>query len=283
MSSRRLLARLVLYTSLFAFAAITIVPFAYLAFSAFKTHDAFFTSPFWPTHEDGSVAWGQFTLRHFVRLFTETGILRATLNSVFFASVTAVIATIGSAMGGYGLAKFRFVGREAILWVVLGVLVIPGALLLAPGYQLLFWLDLLDNYAGLILPAVAPAFGVFLFRQSFLASLPDAIREAARIDGCGEFRLFFTIALPTVRPMIGAFMLITFLGTWNNFIGPQIVLQSPEKFPLAVFISQLRGPYGTEYGMIMAGTIVAIAPVLALFLLLQRDFIAGLTAGAVKG
>ncbi len=95
--------------------------------------------------------------------------------------------------------------------------------------------------------------------------------------------MFFIIALPMVRPMIGAFILITFLGTWNNFIGPQIILQSPEKFPLAVAIAQLKGTYSQDYGLLMAGTLVSIAPMLVLFLLLQREFIAGLTAGAVKG
>ena len=107
--------------------------------------------------------------------------------------------------------------------------------------------------------------------------------ESARIDGAGELRIFFTMVLPLLRPMIGAFLMITFLGTWNNFIGPQIILQSPELFPLSVAINQLRGLYGTDYGMIMSGTLVSIAPVLALFLLLQKEFIAGLTSGAVKG
>ncbi|MEM6332023.1 MAG: carbohydrate ABC transporter permease [Planctomycetota bacterium] len=248
----------------------------------------------------GHIAWGQLTLGNFERLFRgtprpdpdpisdsperiPTGVWRAILNSFFFASITAVLATLGAAMGGYGLAKFRFPGRSLIDNTVLAALVIPGALLIAPGYQLLYWLGLLDTYLGLILPGLAPAFGVYLFRQAMISSLPTAMMEAARIDGCGELRLFFTIALPMVRPMAGAFLLITYLGAWNNFIGPQIVLQSPEKLPLAVWISQLRGVYGIDYGLIMAATLVSITPVLVLFLLLQRDFIAGLTAGAVKG
>ena len=167
--------------------------------------------------------------------------------------------------------------------MVLSSLIIPGSLLLAPGYQLLYKLHLLDSFAGLILPGIAPAFGVFLFRQSMMNSVPGDLMEAGRIDGCGEIRMFFTIILPIVRPMTGAFLLITFLGCWNNFIGPQIVLQTPEKFPLAVAIAQLKGLYSTNYGMLMAGTLGSIVPVLALFLLLQKEFIAGLTAGAVKG
>ncbi|MEM9020350.1 MAG: carbohydrate ABC transporter permease [Planctomycetota bacterium] len=283
MNTKRLSA-IALYVALTVFAIIALVPFAYLLFSAFKSQDTFFTFVFWPTQGKWwQVDWSGLTVKHFVTLFTDAGVARATVNSFFFASVTAILATLCSAMCGYALAKYRFAGRSALLWLVLGALAIPAALLIAPGYQVVYWLGLLDNYAGLILPAIAPAFGVYLFRQAFIASMPDEMIEAARVDGCGEVRLFFTIALPMVRPMIGAFLLITYLGTWNNFIAPQIIIQSQEKLPLSVFVAQLRGPYGTEYGMIMAGTLVAIFPVLVLFLLLQRDFIAGLTAGAVKG
>ncbi|MAE63698.1 MAG: hypothetical protein CMJ18_05455 [Phycisphaeraceae bacterium] len=241
-------------------------------------------------------AWGLLTTDNFDRLFRgvpaeqdadgprkSTGVARAILNSFFYASVSSVLATLGAAMGGYALAMFRFRGRGLVESVVLGTLVIPGALLIAPGYQVLFWLGLLDSYSGLILPAIAPAFGVYLFRQAMKTGMPYEMMEAARIDGCSEVRMFFTIALPMVRPMTGAFLLITYLGAWNSFIGPQIVLQTPEKLPLAVWISQLRGVYGIDYGLIMAGTLVAIAPVLVLFLILQREFISGLTAGAVKG
>ncbi|MFN3168826.1 MAG: carbohydrate ABC transporter permease [Phycisphaeraceae bacterium] len=281
----------VLYTMLSVFAVITLIPFAYLLFSAFKSQGSFFSFVFWPvnTGADGEpgawydVDWGGFTLAHWRTLLFEAGIVRATVNSFFLASVTAILATLFSAMGGYALAKYRFRGRAAVSWLVLGSLVIPYALLIAPGYQLLYWLGLLDTYAGLILPAIAPAFGVYLFRQAFISSLPDALLEAARIDGCSDLRIFFQIALPMVRPMVGAFLLITYLATWNNFIAPQIVIQSAEKLPLSVFVAQLRTPYGTQYGLIMAGTLVAVFPVLVLFLLLQRDFIAGLTAGAVKG
>ncbi|MEM6312975.1 MAG: carbohydrate ABC transporter permease [Planctomycetota bacterium] len=232
------------------------------------------------------VAWGLLSLGNFERLFggdIRPNFGRAVLNSFFLASVTSVLSTLGAAMGGYALAKHSFRGKRFFLALVLAALVIPGALLLAPSYQLLYWLGLLDTYSGLIIPAAAPAFGVFLFRQAMINGVPNEMLESSRIDGCGEIRMFFEMVLPLVRPMVGAFLLITFLATWNNFIGPQIVLQTPEKFPLSVAINQLRGIYGIDYGLIMAGTLVAILPVLVLFLMLQREFIAGLTAGAVKG
>jgi ABC-type glycerol-3-phosphate transport system permease component len=274
----------VVYVALIAFSLLTLVPFAWMACAAFKTGDDFFASLFLPTG-DGflGVGWDRLSFANFNRLFTQLGIGNAMLNSVFLASTTALLATFGSAMGGYALAKFQFPGRRLMLDLVLWVLVIPGPLLLAPGYQLIYQLGLLDTYAGLILPAIAPAFGVFLFRQAMVNSVPDALLESARLDGASEIRIFLEVVLPLVRPMLGAFLMITFLGTWNNFIMPQIILQSPDMFPLSVAINQLRGLYGTDYGMIMAGTLVSIAPVLLLFLLLQKEFIAGLTAGAVKG
>lgn len=265
-------------------AMLVLVPFAWLVCASFKRNDDFFTSLFLPRGEGFlGIGWDRLTLDHFRSLLSQTGIIRALLVSVFLSSVTAVLATLCCAMAGYALAKLQFRGRRVLTAIVLIAVIIPGPLLLAPGYQLLYRLDLLNTFAGLILPAIAPAFGVYLFRQAALSSVPTALLEAARIDGCGELRSFFLIALPLLRPMIGTFLLLTFLGTWNNFIGPQIVLQDPEKFPLAVAVAQLRGVYYQDYGMLMAGTFISIIPVMALFLLLQREFIAGLTAGAVKG
>lgn len=280
----RRLTLLPLYAALLFFAVITLIPFAWMLTSALKNQHDFFTSFFLP-RGDGflGVAWERLSLRNFTRLFTDFPIGRAMANSFFLASVTSALATLACAMGGYGLAKFSFRARGPLTALVLGALIIPGPLLIAPSYQLLWQLGLLNTYAGLILPSLAPAFGVFLFRQAMLNTVPNELLEAARIDGAGEFRIFFTIVIPLVRPMIGAFLMITFLGAWNNFIGPQIVLQQPELFPLSVTINNLRGIYATDYGLIMSGTLVSIAPVMLLFLLLQREFISGLTSGAVKG
>lgn len=274
----------VLYAALIFCALITLVPFAYLFCASVKPAAIFFDNLFLPGG-DGlfGVGWDKLNLDHFRRLFVEEGFARYLLNSTFFASVSGVLATLFSAMGGYALSKFRFRGRATITNLVLAALVVPAALLLAPNYQLLYWFGLLDSYSGLILPALAPAFGVYLFRQATINSVPNEMLESARIDGCGEIKIFFTFVLPLVRPMAGAFLLLTFLGSWNNFIGAQIVLQTPEKMPLAVAINQLRGVYGTDYGLIMAGTVISILPVLGLFLLLQKEFLSGLTAGAVKG
>ena len=277
-------ASVLLHAGLGVAALVTIVPFVWLITSSLKSNADFFTSVFFPAGEGlFGIDWGRVTLANYKRIFLEENFIRPLVVSVFLSTVTAMLATVCCAMGGFALAHYRFVGKRVCLAIVLAVLVIPPPLLLAPTYQLLYDLGLLDNYAGLILPAMAPAFGVFLFRQASLASVPAQLIEAARIDGCSEGRIFFQVALPLVRPMVGAFLLITFLAVWNNFVQPQIVLQSAEKFPLSVAVAQLRDKYYQDYGLLMAATLVSILPVMLLFMLMQREFISGLTAGAVKG
>jgi len=273
----------VIYGVLYAAAAVMVVPFVWLICGAFKHNEDFFGSSFLP-RGDGllGVAWSHLTLDNFRTLLAEGSVLRALLNSVFLSSMTALFATTVCAMAGFALAKHSIRFKRGLLALVLSAVIVPPTLLLAPGYQLLFRLDMLDSFWGLIIPAAAPAFGVYLFRQASLGSIPNELIEAARIDGCGELRIFSAVAVPLLRPMISSFMLITFLGVWNNFINPQIVLQSTRKFPLSVAVAQLKGVYYQDYGLQIAGTLLSVAPVLGLFLLLQRDFVSGLTSGAVK-
>lgn len=281
----RSIGSLTAHTALLLVSVVVVVPLLYLVISAFKTERGFLEHLFLPTG-DGflGIAWDELTLRQLQRLFTsEVGIGRAIANSVFLSATTAILGTLICAAAGYAAAALRFRGHRAFEWLVLGALIIPPPLLIAPSYQWLHTLGLLDTYTGLILPAIAPAFGVYLFRQATLQSVPRSIIEAARIDGAGELQIFGVIALPMLRPMVGAFLIITFLAAWNNFIGPQIVLQSAEKQPLSVVIYQTQTAYYSDYGLLMAGTLVSVLPVMVLFLVLQRDFIAGLASGAVKG
>ena len=273
-----------LYGLIIFFAGLTVLPFAWMVCASLKTQADFFTSRFLPTG-DGifGIAWDRLTLHQFVRLFTELPVARALLNSVFFSAVISLGATFFSAAGGYALSKFDFRGREWVTTFTIGTVVLPSALLLGPGFETLYHLGLVDSYAGVLLPGLAPAFGLYLFRQAMINSLPTDIIESARIDGCGEIRIFFQIVLPIIRPMISAYLIIVFIGVWNNFITPQIVIQSPELHPLSVAIFSLRGLYSDDNSLIMAGTLVSIAPVMILFLVLQKEFISGLTTGAVKG
>jgi multiple sugar transport system permease protein len=283
--ARRGLALTLTHIVLLAAASLTLVPFFWLVCGSFKTNQEFLESTFLPRGEGPmGIAWSRLTTENFSRLFTDPdiAIAKSLLNSVFYSSVTAVLATLFCAMGGYALAHYKFRGSKTVTALVLAAVIVPGPLLLAPGYQLLHTLGMLDTAMGLILPALAPAFGVFLFRQATISSVPTELLEAARIDGSSEVGLFFRMVLPLVRPMIGTFLMITFLGVWNNFIQPQVVLQTRSLFPLSVAVAELKRGYYAEYGLQMAGTLLSIVPVMGLFLLLQRELVSGLTSGAVK-
>ena len=206
-------ATLVIYAALGFFALLTLLPFLWMICAAVKSKEDFFTSLFLP-RGDGflGVAWDHLTLQEFVRLFRDLPVARALLNSLFLASVGSIFATLFCAMGGYGLSKFRFTGRQTLTAVILGTVVLPVALLLSPRFETLFHLGLLDRYLGIFLPALAPAFGLYLFRQAMINSVPADIIESARMDGCGEFRIFFQIVLPIVRPMISAYLIISFIA-----------------------------------------------------------------------
>ena len=275
---------IVIYAMLGFFGFVTLLPFLWMICASLKSQADFFNSQFLPPGTGlFGVGWDRLNLAQYTRLFRELPVPRAMLNSMFLASVGSLFTTLFCAAGGYALSKFKFAGRELLNTLILGTVVLPGALLLSPRFETLYHLGLVDHYLGIFLPAVAPAFGLYLFRQSMLNSVPNDILESARIDGCGEIRIFFTIVLPIIRPMISAYLIISFIALWNDFITPQLILQSPELQPLPLALFELKGLYGADYNLIMAGTLVSIAPVMILFLLLQREFISGLTSGAVKG
>ena len=278
------LVRILVMAVLFVFSALTLLPFAWMLCAAIKTPEDFIAYQFLPRGPGFlGVAWDRLTIDNFFRVFTAVPIGRALLHSIFLASVTSVLSTLCCSAGGYALSKFQFRGRSFVTTFVFGTVVLPAALLLGPSFETIYHLGLVDTYASLILPALTPAFGIYLFRQAMLNSVPAELIESARLEGCGEIRIFVEIVLPLVRPMIGTYLALAFIGSWNNFLGPQVMLQSPERYPLSVAIFNLRGLYGADYGLIMAGMLVSVAPVMALFLVLQREFISGLTSGAVKG
>lgn len=206
---------------------------------------------------------------------------RYIVNSLFLASTSTVVSLFFCSLGGYALAKYRFRGRGALLTFMLASLMVPGVVFLVPNWEIIYRIGWMDSYRGLIIPGAVGAFGMFLFRQAML-DIPTDLIEAGRIDGCGEFRIWFSLVMPLVRPMIGAFCLISFLGNWNGFLGPSIYLQTQYKLTLPVVLNQYIGVYAQQYGVFLAGTLLAIVPPAILFLALQREFISGLQSGALK-
>lgn len=263
------------YVLLALAAAFSLIPFVWLIAATTKRSEDIFSYTFFAPRA---------TFQNFVDLFTlpDFSYARFMINSVFVASTTVAVQLFFSSLAGFALAKYEFKGKKLLMAFMLGTLLIPGQVTLAPTYELLYRMHLVDTYLGLIIPGAVSVFGIFLFRQAML-QVPDELIHAARIDGCTEFRIWRDIVMPVTRPMIGAFCLIAFMGAWNSFLWPQILLHNRNRFTLPIGLSQLIGLYNQQYGMLMAGTLLAVLPVIALFFLLQKEFVAGLTAGAVKG
>jgi ABC-type glycerol-3-phosphate transport system permease component len=163
-------------------------------------------------------------------------------------------------------------------------MLLPSQVLLPGSYDLIYHFGWIDSYLAILIPGAVSAFGILLFKQS-MGGLPDELLQCGRLDGCSEFRLWWDIALPVVRPMIGAYTLLSFLTEWNSFLWPQIVLQSESKYTLPIGLNNMTGlpEYQHNYGILMAATLISILPVAGMFFALQRDFISGLASGAVKG
>jgi len=265
---------LAVHAALACVACVMIAPLFWLLCAAFKSPMDLFHYTFISPNP---------SVENFFALFHHTPLFgRYVVNSAFISTAVTLLQLFFSSLAGFALAKYEFRGKRAIMTLMLATMMIPGQVLLAPTYKLIYQMGLVDTYWALTLPAIVSVFGIILFRQSML-QVPDELLDAGRIDGCSEFRLYWEVALPVSRPMVGAFCLVAFMGAWNNFLWPQIVLQSHERFTLPIALNQMVGLYSQEYGSLMAGTLLSILPVMVLFLILQKEFLAGLTAGAVKG
>ncbi len=222
------------------------------------------------------------TLDNYRTLFTELDFPTFFFNS----TVVAVAITIGNlifcSMLGYALAKLHFPGKRLIFALVLGTLMVPGVVTFVPLFVLVSNLGLVNTFPGLIFPFLAGPFGVFLMRQ-FFQSLPDELIHAARVDGAGEFRIFWSIMLPLCRPALATLGILTFLASWNNFLWPLVVAQSEEKYTLPVALAIYAiGENNSDYGLLMAGSVAIIVPVLIVFLVLQKHFVRGIAMTGIK-
>lgn len=202
------------------------------------------------------------------------------------STVVAVAVTLGNlvfcSMLGYALAKFDFAGKTMLFRIVLGTLMIPGMVTLVPLFVLVANMGLVNTYAGLILPFLAAPFGVFLMRQFFFA-IPDELIDAARIDGASETRIFLQVVLPLAKPALATLGIITFLGSWNNFLWPLVVATTEDKYTLPVALALYStGQNQTDYGLLLAGAVVVVVPVVVVFLILQRHIVQGVAMTGIK-
>jgi len=261
------------YLLLAAGGLLIVFPFVWMLATSLKGPREIFELHFWPQAP---------TLDNFRQVLTTTQFPRWFLNSFVIAAVTTGSVAFFDSLTGYTLAKLRFPGRQVIFIVILSTLMVPTEMLVIPWYTLSVQLGWIDTYWGIMFPGLTSAFGVFLMRQ-FMTGVPDELLDAARIDGLSEFGVFLRIALPLVRPALAALGIFTFLGNWNAFIWPLIVIQTPAMRTLPVGITLFSGEAGSSWHLIMAASSLAVLPVLAVFIILQRQIIEGVVLTGLRG
>jgi ABC-type glycerol-3-phosphate transport system permease component len=279
MLTRRLslwLTDALMYGLLIGVSAFMLIPFIWMVSTSLKPADEIFAIP-------PIIISPNSSLNAYVYLQKQYNILGIVWNTFVIAFSATILRLFFCALGGYGFAKFKFPGQGALFAFLLGTMVIPSVVTLVPVYIIMRDLKWIDTFWPLIIPGAANAFGIFFMRQ-YIMSVSNELMDAARIDGAGEFTIFWRIILPIIAPGLTSLGLIFFMGSWNDFIGPLIYLKSPEHFTLPLIIRSLIGPVGrTVYDVQMATSVISLIPLLIIFLIFQRRFVEGITAGAIKG
>jgi multiple sugar transport system permease protein len=222
------------------------------------------------------------TLAHYRELVTRLRLVRQAANSALLAALATAIGLATSSLAGYAFAKLRFAGRERLFRALLVGLVVPGQVAMLPLFLMLERMGLVNSYAGVLVPSLASIFGIFLVRQHML-QIPDSVLDAARLDGAGELRIWATIALPLSRPILVTLATFSFMGSWNDFLWPLIVLGDEERQTLPVALANLMGEHLADVELMMAGSVLTLLPVVLLFLAFQRHYVRGILAGSVRG
>jgi len=223
-----------------------------------------------------------FSMNNFVSVFEHPYYIRWYANSLLIAAIFTASSIILSAVVGYALAIYEFKGRNIIFVLVLVTLMLPTEIIILPLFKLMISFKMINTYWAVILPFVVAPLPIFFFRQ-YVTGLPKDFIDAGRIDGCTELGIFARIFVPLMLPAFGAMAILQAIGSWNNFLWPLIVLRANEKFTIPIGISTLLTPYGNNFDVLIAGSLVAILPLLILYIFFQRYFISGLTVGGVKG
>jgi multiple sugar transport system permease protein len=270
----RVLARIALQTLAVAVAALTVLPLVWMvSASLMPAGEASQIPPrFLPSAP---------TLEHYRALFARLHLGRALWASAVIAAVTTAIALVLNSMAGYALAKLPFRGRAQVLRGLMAGLVVPAQVGMLPLFLLVRMLGLVDTWAAVVIPGMASIFGIYLVRQ-YVVGLPDSVLDAARIDGAGELRVYWSLGLRLSAPILVTLAVLTFMGTWNDFMWPLVVLADDRRYTMPVALASLAGEHVQDVELTMAGAVLVVLPVVALFAVLQRAYLAGITAGGVK-
>ena len=227
-----------------------------------------------------SIVWDKLT-SNYRNLWKTVPYNRYFVNSVFIATASTLLTLFFCSLGGYAFAKYKFRGQKILFGILLASMMVPFQVLLVPLFGLMYDIGWLNSYKAIVIPFSVGAFGVFLMRQ-FIVTIPSELLDAARIDGCSEFGIYYRIVLPIIKPALGALTIYSFLGSWNGYLWPLIILRDEAKYTLPIGLANLVGIYRQDYGMLMAGTLLSLMPIVILFLAMQREFVQGITLGGVK-
>ncbi|PRX64509.1 carbohydrate ABC transporter membrane protein 2 (CUT1 family) [Cohnella sp. SGD-V74] len=253
---------------------LSIFPFYWLVVMSTNETAAIFAVP-------PRFTFGDSFATNFGKVMDSIDFWRALLNTLFVASVSTALQLFFNSLTGFTFSKFKFPGRHLLFFLMMATMMIPGQMLLVPQFIIMKEIGWIGSYYALIVPGIATAFGIFWIRQYAMA-IHDELLEAATIDGCSKFGLYWRIALPILKPALAFLAITTFMGVWEDYLWPLIILNDSSKFTLMLVLQQLKSVHTADYSMVMTGTLLATIPLIVFFLIISRQFIAGIMEGAVK-
>ncbi|GAA0355320.1 carbohydrate ABC transporter permease [Bacillus horti] len=273
---KRILFRVISYGLLIGWVIITMIPLYWMFISSFR--DTAISASFRPEWFPSNMS-----ISTYIRFLTTTDAIRWLLNSLYVSTILTISNVIFASLAGYAFAKLKFPGRNTIFWVLLATMMIPAQVTLIPVYIMVVNVFNLGNtYTAIMLPMIVSVGNIFLMKQ-YMSTLPSTLIDAARIDGCSELRVFRKVILPISKPGLAVLAIFTFVATWNEFFWPFLVTQSSSMRTIQVGLASFKFQDATDYGALMAGSVLAALPMFILFFALQRYFLQGITIGAVKG
>ncbi|HOI63426.1 MAG TPA: carbohydrate ABC transporter permease [Mesotoga sp.] len=275
MNLKRISRRTAYYLVMLLFSFFTLLPFFWMVSTSLKKTKALTVLP---------IQWlpDEISFDGFVKIFDIFPFDKAIFNSIFISVLITFVTVMSASMAAYVFSKINFKGREVLFGIYIATMMIPANITMIPNYLTLKHLSLLNSYVGIMLPSLFNAFGTFMIRQ-YMRTIPDDFVEAAVLDGASHLRIFFKMILPLSRPAIATLTVITFMGAWNDYLWPLIVLTDKNKMTLPVGLSLLNGQHQSDYNMLMAGALISMIPILLIYTFAQRYFEQGLSVGGIKG
>jgi cellobiose transport system permease protein len=273
---KTLVSRIVVHICIIIGVILSLFPFYWLLTMSTHTTAEIFGYP-------PKLGFGSTFLENVKAVITDVDLFKALLNTFLISAAVAILVMFFDSLAAYSFAKYEFPAKNVLFTVLMATFLVPGSLSLVPSFVLMSWLGWIGNFAALIVPGAANAFGIFLLRQFAQSSIPNELIESARVDGAGFFRTWWSIGVPMMRGGVAFLGIFTFIGTWNDYVWPLIVLVNPGQQTLQTALATLNSIYSTNYGEVMAGAVISVVPLIGIFIIGSRHFIANIAAGAIKG